>query len=98
MSGAFAFLVALSSTGLSSAIILLLIVLLTQNVLQTVMIARMMGDSLRLHPLVVLVVTMLGGIFGGLVGAALGAPLAAMFVNAGKRIAATLEPEFGQNE
>jgi predicted PurR-regulated permease PerM len=97
MSGAFAFLVALSSTGLSSAVILLLIVLLTQNVLQTVMIARMMGDSLRLHPLVVLVVTMLGGIFGGLVGAALGAPLAAMFVNAGKRIAATLEPEAGQN-
>jgi len=97
-SGAFAFLVALSSNGLPSAVILLVIVLLAQNVLQTVMIARMMGESLRLHPLVVLVVTMLGGIFGGLVGAALGAPLAAMFVNAGKRIAATLQPEIGQNE
>jgi putative heme transporter len=91
-SGAFAFLVALSSNGLPTAIVLLVIVLLAQNVLQTVMIARMMGASLRLHPLVVLVVTMLGGIFGGLIGAALGAPLAAMFVNAGKRIAVTVQP------
>jgi predicted PurR-regulated permease PerM len=58
----------------------------------------MMGGSLRLHPLVVLVVTMLGGIFGGLVGAALGAPLAAMFVNAGKRISAGRQPEAEPNK
>lgn len=85
-SGAFAFMVALGSNGLTTAIILLVVVLIAQNVLQTVINARVMGDELDLHPLVVLVVTMLGGIFGGLLGAALGAPVAALFVSAGKRL------------
>lgn len=93
ISGAFAFMVALGSNGLTTALALLVIVLLTQNVLQTVINARVMGESLNLHPLVVLVVTMLGGIFGGLLGAALGAPLAALFLSAGKRLAAAFSPE-----
>jgi predicted PurR-regulated permease PerM len=92
VSGAFAFLVALGSNGLPTAVALLIIVLLTQNVLQTVINARVMGESLNLHPLVVLVVTMLGGIFGGLLGAALGAPLAALFLSASKRLSAAFEP------
>ena len=92
ISGAFAFMVALGSNGLTTAVALLVIVLLTQNVLQTVINARVMGESLNLHPLVVLVVTMLGGIFGGLLGAALGAPLAALFLSAGKRLAAAFSP------
>lgn len=92
ISGAFAFVVALGANGLPTAIALLVIVLVAQNVLQTVISARVMGDSLDLHPLVVLVVTMLGGIFGGLLGAALGAPLAALFINAGKRLNAALSP------
>ena len=66
--------------------------LLTQNVLQTVINARVMGDSLNLHPLVVLVVTMLGGIFGGILGAALAAPVAALLLNAGKRLSDAFQP------
>jgi len=93
ISGAFAFFIALGTTGMTSAIVLLIIVLLAQNVLQTVINARVMGDSLNLHPLVVLVVTMLGGIFGGLLGAALGAPLAALLINAGKRLRTAFGPE-----
>ncbi len=92
ISGAFAFMIALSSNGMPTAIALLVIVLLTQNVLQTVINARTMGDSLNLHPLVVLVVTMLGGIFAGILGAALAAPLAALFINAGKRLAEAFQP------
>ena len=91
ISGAFAFLVALGTNGLTTAIILLVIVLVVQNVLQTVINARVMGDSLDLHPLVVLVVTMLGGIFGGLLGAALGAPLTALFMKAAKRLSAAFD-------
>ena len=98
ISGAFAFLIALGTTGMTEAIILLIIVLLAQNVLQTVINARVMGDSLGLHPLVVLVVTMLGGIFGGLLGAALGAPLAALLVNAGRRLKSAYEPGGEQDE
>jgi len=91
ISGGFAFVIALGSNGFSTAIILLVIVLIAQNVLQTVINARIMGESLNLHPLVVLVVTMLGGIFGGLLGAALGAPLAALLVSAGKRLSDAFE-------
>ena len=92
ISGAFAFLVALGTNGLPTAIALLVIVLVVQNVLQTVINARVMGDSLDLHPLVILVVTMLGGIFAGILGAALGAPLTALFFKAGKRLNAAFEP------
>lgn len=93
ISGTFAFLIALGTTGMTSAIILLIVVLLAQNLLQTVINARVMGDSLNLHPLVVLVVTMLGGIFGGLLGAALGAPIAALLINAGKRLQMAYGPD-----
>ena len=96
ISGAFAFMIALSSNGMPTALALLVIVLLTQNVLQTVINARVMGDSLNLHPLVVLVVTMLGGIFAGILGAALAAPLAALFINAGKRLADAFSAEAEQ--
>jgi len=85
-SGIFAFLVALGAKGFTVAIALLVIVLVTQNVLQTVLSARFMGESLSLHPIVVLVVTMLGGTFGGLLGAALAAPLTALGVRATARL------------
>lgn len=93
ISGAFAFIIALGTAGTGPALILLAIVLLAQNVLQTVINARVMGESLNLHPLVVLVVTMLGGIFGGLLGAALAPPLAALLINAGKRLRDAFEPD-----
>ncbi|NTU70724.1 MAG: AI-2E family transporter [Coriobacteriia bacterium] len=86
ISGAFAFFVALGSGGLTQAVAILVVVLVAQNLLQTIINARVMGDSLNLSPLVVLVVTMLGGTFGGLLGAALAAPVAALLISAGKRL------------
>ncbi len=44
---------------------MLFVVLVAQNLLQTLINAKTMGDSLDLSALVVLVVTMLGGVFGG---------------------------------
>ena len=85
-SGAFAFLIALGSVGFTQAVLLLIIVLVAQNVLQTVISAKFMGESLSLHPIVVLVVTMLGGTLGGLLAAALAAPLTAMGVRAVTRL------------
>ncbi len=90
-SGAFAFLVALGSGGLTQAVAILIIVLITQNVLQTVISAKFMGESLSLHPIVVLVVTMLGGTLGGLLLAALAAPLTAMGVRTAARLRAYSE-------
>jgi predicted PurR-regulated permease PerM len=92
LSGAFGFIVALGSSGLTEALVLLVIILVAQNVLQTVINTKLMGESLNLHPLVVLGATMLGGIFGGLLGAALGAPIAALLVNVGKRLSVAFGP------
>ena len=88
ISGAFAFLIAFGAEGFTTAVLVLAVVLVAQNLLQTVINAKAMGSSLDLHPLVVLVVTMLGGIFAGLLGAALAAPLLAMVLRAGGRISA----------
>jgi predicted PurR-regulated permease PerM len=88
LAGTFAFFIALGAGGLPQAITILVVILVTQNLLQSAINARLMGDSLNLSPIVVLVATMLGGIFGGLLGAALGAPVAALLNSAGKRLAA----------
>ncbi|NTU71835.1 MAG: AI-2E family transporter [Coriobacteriia bacterium] len=88
LSGAFAFFIALGAGGFSKAVTILVVILVTQNLLQSIINARLMGDSLNLSPIVVLVATMMGGIFGGLLGAALGAPVAALLVSAGGRLAA----------
>ena len=47
-----------------------------------------MGDSLDIHPLMVLVVTALGGLFGGIVGLILAVPA---YVIARNAIAASVE-------
>ncbi len=98
ISGAFAFLIALGTSGLTDAVIILVIVLIAQNVLQTIINARVMGDSLNLSPLVVLVVTMLGSIFAGLLGAALAAPVTALLISAGKRLSAVNFDEYDEDD
>ena len=91
ISGAFAVLVALGSGGATDAIAILVIVLLAQNVLQQPVSAWAVGAALELHPLVVLLSTLLGGIVMGIVGATLGAPLTAMAVRATNRLRAERE-------
>jgi len=86
ISGAFAFLIALGAGGLTSALLVLAVVLIAQNLIQTVVNAKALGTSLDLNPLVVLVMTMFGGIVAGLLGAALAAPFTAMIVKAQQRI------------
>jgi predicted PurR-regulated permease PerM len=93
ISGAFACLIALGASGPTKAVIVLVVVLVAQNLLQTVINAKTMGDSLALAPLVILVVTMLGGIFGGLLGTVLAAPLTALGVRAGNRLSAARAAE-----
>lgn len=95
VSAIFAFVIALGGAGLTQALILLLVVVLAQNVLQTVINAKVMGDSLNLHPLVILVATMLGGVFGGLLGTTLGAPLTALVIKVSRRLKAARQDAAG---
>lgn len=78
LAGLFAFLVALGSGGLIDAFVVLVVVLVTQNVVQTLVINQLASSELKIHPLVVLLSTIFGGIVAGLLGATLGAPLAAL--------------------
>jgi predicted PurR-regulated permease PerM len=86
ISGAFAVLIALGSGGTTAAIGVLVFVLVSQNLLQQPVSAWAVGSALDLHPLVVLISTVLGGIVMGVIGATLAAPLTAMAVQATVRL------------
>lgn len=88
VSGAFAVLVALGSGGVTDAIIVLVVVLLTQNVLQVVVLTKITSDRLALHPIVNLASTIVGATLAGLVGATLSAPIVAMLLTARARAVA----------
>ena len=85
-SGAFTVLVALGSGGLTDAIIMLIVVLLTQNGLQTIVQTKFTSDQLSLHPIVNLGSTIVGASLAGLLGATLSAPIVAMVISAHKRV------------
>ncbi|MFC8596895.1 AI-2E family transporter [Isoptericola sp. NPDC057191] len=74
-SGAFAVLIALGSQGPTQALILLGVILLVQNVVQTLMLTKLSSDRLRLHPIVNLGSTIVGAVLAGLLGAMLSAPV-----------------------
>ncbi len=93
-SGTLAVLVALGSAGVTEAVVLLLVVLVAQNVVQTVILVRMTSEGLRLHPIANLASTIVGGAVAGIVGAALSAPALAVALQVRARLAgdATSEP------
>jgi putative heme transporter len=75
IAGAFAVVIALGANGTTTALIMLLIVLLANGLLQNLVQPFAMGSALKLNPLVVLVVTIAGGCIFGTLGLILAAPL-----------------------
>jgi putative heme transporter len=75
VAGAFAVVIALGANGTSTALIMLLIVLLANGLLQNLVQPFAMGSALNLNPLVVLVITIAGGCIFGTLGLILAAPL-----------------------
>ena len=78
LAGAFAVVIALGAKGLSVALAMLAITLLTNNTLQNLLEPVAFGKTLRLHPLVVLLVTTAGTLLFGVLGATLAAPVTAV--------------------
>jgi predicted PurR-regulated permease PerM len=76
--GAFAVLIALGANGIGVALAMLAITLLTNNTLQNLLEPLVFGKTLRLHPLVVMLVTTAGTLLFGLLGATLAAPVTAV--------------------
>ena len=85
-SGAFATLVALGSGGVTDALIVLAVVVLTQNLLQTIMLTKLSSDQLHIHPIVNLSSTIIGATLAGILGATLSAPLVAIMMSTHRRM------------
>jgi putative heme transporter len=75
IAGAFAVVIALGANGTTTALIMLLIVLLANGLLQNLVQPFAMGAALDLNPLVVLVATIGAGCLFGTLGLILAAPL-----------------------
>jgi predicted PurR-regulated permease PerM len=91
IAGLFACLIALGSQGLTTALIMLAVLLLVNNVLQNFFAPFAYGSSLQLDPLVVLLVTTGAGLIGGVGLIVLAAPLTAIITRAAARLAAARE-------
>ena len=78
IAGAFAVLLALGEGGIPLALGILLLVIFANAVIENLVTPLAVGATLRLHPLVILVVTILGGVVAGFVGVTLAAPLTAI--------------------
>ncbi len=75
ISGAFAVLIALGSSGTTTALIMLALVILANGTLQNIVQPFAMGAALRMNPLLILVVTISAGALLGTLGMVLAAPL-----------------------
>jgi putative heme transporter len=99
IAGAFACLIALGTQGLATALIMLAVLLLVNNVLQNFFAPVAYGSSLNLDPLVVLLVTTGAGVVGGVPLIVLAAPLTAIISRAAGRLSAArrtaIEPVSG---
>jgi predicted PurR-regulated permease PerM len=73
--GAVAVVLALAANGLAVALIMLAVILVVQNLIEPLVEARAIGGTLGLHPMIVIIVTTVGGISVGLAGLVLAAPL-----------------------
>ncbi len=93
VSGAFATLIALGSNGIDTAIVILVIILVVQNIVQTVVLVRLAGTALSLHPIVVLGATIIGAAVAGMLGAALSSPAVAVAIMVRRRLAGGPAPE-----
>ena len=84
LGGGLAVIVALGEGGVPEAAVMLVVVLAANLALENFVEPKVMGRTLDVHPLVVLVVTALGGLLGGIVGLILAVPA---YVIAGNAVA-----------
>ena len=81
VAGAFAVVLALGSQGTNTALVMLVIVILANGMLQNIVQPIAFGATLKLNPLVVLVVTIASGSLFGMIGLVLAAPLTSAAVH-----------------
>lgn len=75
LTGAFAVLIAFGFGGANSALIVALALLISNGPVQNVVLAWALGSSLNIHPVMVLLSTIIGGVVAGILGMVLGPPI-----------------------
>ena len=88
LGGGLAVIIGLGNGGLGTAGVMLVVVLAANLLLENFVEPKVMGRTLDIHPLVVLVVTALGGLLGGIVGLILAVPATVIAANAITRLRA----------
>ena len=86
IAGAFAVIIAFGAGGAQTALIILLAVILSNGVLQSAVSSWALGVSLKLHPLVVFLVTIAVGVVGGILAMVLAVPLTAVAIQTVTRL------------
>jgi putative heme transporter len=93
VAGAVAVLVALASGGPVDALLVLLAVIAVQQIEGNLLEPLIMGHTLRLHPVVVLVVVTAGGLLGGVAGALVAVPVTAVVYRVVRTLLAAEQPK-----
>jgi putative heme transporter len=91
VAGAFAVVLALGAKGTTTALIMLVIVILANGLLQNIVAPIAMGATLRMNPLLILVVTISAGAFFGTAGLILAAPLTSAAIHISRELARAQE-------
>ena len=86
VSGALAVVIALGDSGVVAAIVMLSVALAANLLIENLVEPAVTGRTLQVHPLVVLLVTTIGGIVGGLVGLVMAVPLTVIAAKALPRL------------
>ena len=88
VSSVFALLIAFGSGGPLTALIILIVILIAQNVVQPIIQRQMERNALDLHPIVSFGSTIIGSVLVGVLGATLSAPTVAMVLRVRQRVQA----------
>ncbi len=80
IAGAFAVLIALGAGGVETALIILVAVIISNGIIQTVVSSWALGSMLKMYPLVIFLVTIISGIVGGVLAMILAVPLTAIAI------------------
>ena len=78
--------IAFGSGGAETALIVLIAVLVSNGMIQSVVSSWAVGSALKLHPLVVLLATAVGGAIGGILAMMFAAPLVAIVIQTSGRL------------
>ena len=86
IAGAFAVLIALGSGGIPTAMIILTAVIISNGALQTAVNSWALGSMLKMHPLLIFLVTIIAGMVGGVLLMILAIPLTAIVIQGANRV------------